>query len=124
MEFREGALEVRVKGAKLENSYLFKENHQPPASFKKHLVRLAIALENKEPVLLIGPTSFKSLLLQTWTEITNRNSGCEILYLTSDTKTNELIGQMHPFSYFEILDLIQKNCYFVSSSFSDGQQCC
>jgi hypothetical protein len=65
VEFRDGTLEVRVKGAKLENSFLFKENHQPPASFKKHLVRLAIALENKEPVLLIGPTSFKSLLVQT-----------------------------------------------------------
>ena len=116
IEFKEGPLEVRVKGIQLNRSVLF-QNRVPPPTFTKYLVRLAIALQNKEPVLLIGPTCFKSLLIQTWIEITNRTNDCEFVYLTSETETNELIGQINPFSYFEILDLIQKTVNLFLSRF-------
>ena len=55
-----------------------------------------------------------------------------ILYST-DYRTNSIKGSFYSVKFAKNtytselendLDLIQKNCYFVSSSFSDGQQCC
>lgn len=68
--FREGALSVTLPRVNLKESSLWKGGKPPPDTFLRSLIRLAFAVHAQEPVLLVGPTSYKSLLVDTWTEIT------------------------------------------------------
>jgi midasin (ATPase involved in ribosome maturation) len=56
----------------------------------------------KEPVLLIGPTAGKTLLVETWAEITGQK--LMVMHLSPETETPELIGQMHPYSFVSALE--------------------
>jgi hypothetical protein len=73
-----------------------------PKSFRQALIRLLLATTCKEPVLLIGPTAGKTLLVETWAEITRRK--LIVTHLSSETETPELIGQMHPYSFVGALE--------------------
>ena len=56
--FFEGSLSVSFEG-KLGNSSLFVKR-SPPILFQRALVRVAFAVANGEPVLVVGPSSFKT----------------------------------------------------------------
>jgi hypothetical protein len=64
-------------------------------------------MNNKEPVLLIGPTSFKSFLIQKWSEIFSRKD-LTVVNLTSETDASELIGQTFPYTMIDMFELIIK----------------
>jgi hypothetical protein len=90
-------IEIRETSS-LSFSPLFEKGRKPPMRFQHALVRLMQAYKAGEPVLLIGPTSFKSLLVQTWAKLCQKETDMITAYLTPDTETPELIGQMHPFT--------------------------
>ena len=105
----EGILRMILPGCKLENSKLFENNKTPPDSFKRNLVRLGYAALNKEPVLIVGPSSYKSLLVRTWNEISkSKTNSIELIkvHLTSDTDSSNLIGQIIPFSFLDVLKFV------------------
>jgi hypothetical protein len=77
-------------------------NETVPKSFRQALIRLLLATTCKEPVLLIGPTAGKTLLVETWAEITGRK--LVVSHLSPETETPELIGQMHPYSFVGALE--------------------
>ena len=99
--FRESDLKLTVPNLRLENSILFKNKRRPPKCFIKSLVRLAFAANNKEPILLVGPSGYKSLLVKTWTQICSQN--LVTVYLTSGSETSELIGQIQPYNTSEAI---------------------
>lgn len=129
VRFREGGVCVDVAGASLERSALFRgawaplasgllstsvalTRHcaswnaggaEPPQSFVRCLVRVAVAAHCREPVLLVGPTACKSTVIQEWARITGRNQHVKTVHLTPDTDTPELVGQMQPYTLMSVL---------------------
>jgi hypothetical protein len=86
-----------------------------PATFLRTLVRLALAIKSGEPVLLRGPSCYKSLLIDTWIKIVNPDTHVKV-HLTSDTEASELVGQMQPYSFIDAVKLIPQvftflNCF-------------
>ena len=69
---------------------------QWPQKFQTALARLFVASRCNEPCLLVGVTSYKSLLISTWLELTNSSS--EVCHLAAETESSDLLGQMYPFS--------------------------
>jgi MoxR-like ATPase len=110
MEFVEkgaGSLISVVVDGELTNSPLFVADTAPPPRFLQALTRLIQATKLHEPVLLIGPTSYKTLLVDTWQQITN-TVALRRFYLTPDTETPELIGQIHPYTVVGALRDVEK----------------
>jgi hypothetical protein len=68
-----------------------------PASFIHSLAKIFFATDSHEPVLLVGATAYKSLLVDTYTQITGRSSELVRCYLSTDTEAADLLGQMKPF---------------------------
>ena len=101
--FRESDINLTLAHLNLENSILFRNRRRPPKCFIKSLVRLAFAAHNKEPILLVGPSSYKSLLVKTWTQICSQDSKLVTVYLTSGSETSELIGQIQPYNTNEAI---------------------
>ena len=108
IHLEEGNLRMVLNGCNLSNSKLFSKGKKPPESFQKSLVRLGYAALNKEPILIIGPSCYKSLLVHTWNEISkkNSNSNIKIVHLTSDTDSSSLIGQIMPYSFLDVLKFV------------------
>jgi hypothetical protein len=107
VKFQEGSLEVVSRqGFDLQRSPVFKDGVQPD-SFLRHLCRLAFAVQNREPVLLIGPTAFKSLLVRTFCKIANQE--LITVYLSPSVEANSILGEIHPYSYSALLELIPKS---------------
>jgi hypothetical protein len=73
IRFINGELTVRREGI-LTKSMLFHNNKQPPSSFLIALVHLAFACDLNEPVCLVGPSCYKTLLVETWIKISSRMS--------------------------------------------------
>ncbi|CAM9696438.1 unnamed protein product, partial [Ectocarpus fasciculatus] len=69
-----------------------------PETFVKSLALMFLAVDNNEPIMLVGPTACKSLLVQTWAEITGRTDEVEKCFLSAETESSDLIGQMYPYS--------------------------
>lgn len=69
-----------------------------PETFIKSLALMFLAVDNKEPVMLVGPTACKSVLVQTWAEITGRMKEVGKCFLSAETESSDLIGQMYPYS--------------------------
>ncbi|CAF4810853.1 unnamed protein product, partial [Rotaria sp. Silwood1] len=103
VKFSLGQIQASFSEAKREQSDLFKSDSSPPYSFQRALVQIAVAVKAREPILLIGPTSFKTLLVKTWTQIIGKNDLLQSVHLTAESDANELIGQMCPFSFFATL---------------------
>lgn len=114
VRFEDGQFVCRVSDARLDRSRLFASGRKPPLQFQRCLVRIAHAAKLREPVLLVGPTSMKSLLVRTWAEICNVASQMATVHLTPLTETPELIGQMKPCTNLaamaEIIDLADRTC--------------
>ncbi|CAF4727165.1 unnamed protein product, partial [Rotaria magnacalcarata] len=67
------------------------------------LIRIAHAVKAHEPILLIGPTSCKSLLVETWALITTRSNERIKVHLTPDSEASDLIGEIRPHSFLALL---------------------
>ena len=81
---------------------------RPPVSFIRCLVRVAIAVHCREPVLLVGPTAYKTTVVRTWASICGKDESAITMHLTPDTDTSELIGQVQPFTLVNALRQILK----------------
>ncbi|CAF3680158.1 unnamed protein product [Rotaria sp. Silwood1] len=105
VSFKEGELMMDVKRINLDLSFLWNsEMHlTPPESFQRSLIRIAFAVQAKEPILLVGPTSCKTLLVETWARISNRQHDLIKVHLTPDTEAGELIGEIHPYSFMDLV---------------------
>ncbi|CAF1151526.1 unnamed protein product, partial [Rotaria sordida] len=99
VRFREADLYVDVPNMKLNDSVVLTS----PESFHRSLVRLALAVHAKEPVLLVGPTSCKTLLVETWTRLSGRSDELIKVHLTPDTEAGNLIGELQPYSFLDLL---------------------
>lgn len=124
--FQDGRISVHLKGANLENSRLFRNGGElfipmsvqrvfsyyalstarPPEAFMQCLARVAVAAACREPVLLVGGTGCKSTIVQTWAELTGNSDKLVTSFLTPDTETPDLIGQMQPYTMLNALDQI------------------
>ena len=80
----------------------------PPQSFVRCLVRVAVAVHCREPVLLVGPTACKSTVIQEWARITGHSKHIKTVHLTPDTDTPELVGQMQPYTLMSTLRQLVK----------------
>ena len=103
VHFAEGPLSVVVPGSQLDNSPLFQQGRCPPAPFQRSLAQMAFAISNREPVLLVGPSSYKTLLVSTWAELQGRASELIKVHLAPDTEASELVGQIQPSSFADLL---------------------
>ncbi|CAF5029359.1 unnamed protein product, partial [Rotaria sp. Silwood1] len=99
VRFREADLYVDVPNMTLKNSII----PTSPESFHRSLVRLALAVHAKEPVLLVGPTSCKTLLVETWARLSGRSDELIKVHLTPDTEAGNLIGELQPYSFLDLL---------------------
>ncbi|CAM9430054.1 unnamed protein product, partial [Ectocarpus sp. 6 AP-2014] len=90
-----GSVTREVRGC-LRNSSLGSD--KLPETFIKSLALMFLAIDNNEPIMLVGPTACKSLLVQTWAEITGRAHEVEKCFLSAETESSDLIGQMYPYS--------------------------
>ncbi|CAF4496215.1 unnamed protein product, partial [Rotaria sp. Silwood2] len=99
VRFREGELYVDVPNTTLVDSLV----PSSPETFLRSLTRLALAVAAKEPVLLVGPTSCKTLLVETWTNLSNRSHELIKVHLTPDTEAGNLIGEIQPYSFLDLL---------------------
>ena len=109
IHLQEGTLRMVLRGCNLSNSKLFNNDKEPPECFTKSLIRLGFAALNKEPILIVGPSSYKSLLVHTWNEISKTNSSSnnfKIVHLTTDTDSSNLIGQIIPYSFLDVLKFV------------------
>ena len=73
--------------------------------FKEHLWNVCIATACHEPILLIGPTSFKSHLITTWCKM-NQRDDIELILCNEDTESADLLGRLRPYSDNECLNLL------------------
>ncbi|CAF4073881.1 unnamed protein product, partial [Rotaria magnacalcarata] len=99
VRFREGPLYIDVPNMTLVDSLVLAS----PDSFHRSLIRLSHAIHAKEPVLLIGPTSCKTLLVETWARLSNRSLELTKVHLTPDTEASDLIGEIQPYSFLDLL---------------------
>jgi hypothetical protein len=70
---------------------------QEPQVFQRALARLVVALHMREPVLLVGSSSYKTLLHRTWCQLFRRGD-CLVSFLTPTTEVSTLVGTVKPFS--------------------------
>ena len=94
-----------------------------PKDYKLTFARIHMAVDTAEPVLLVGPTTFKTTIAEDYFKI--RNVDFAVIQLSSDTQVSDLLGQMHPFSFEaatqELLQTALQLCHCVrthSLSFS------
>ena len=106
VRFSVGDSSALLPNVDLSRSKLFAGGRTPPQPFVLALVRLALAVDNHEPVLLVGPSSFKTRLIHTWCAITNRKEHYTPLYLTADSEPSALIGDIRPVSLPDLLRLL------------------
>ncbi|GBG29381.1 Dynein heavy chain, cytoplasmic [Hondaea fermentalgiana] len=80
-----------------------------PSSFVQCLAQVLVAANNKEPILLVGPTSFKTTMFETWCSIAKNLAAPSpvVCHLSPDTETSDLIGQVHPYSPASALQELQ-----------------
>ncbi|PNH00560.1 Midasin, partial [Tetrabaena socialis] len=97
-----GALAFEVRGVDLRRSPLWRGG-RPPQPFVRAMAHLLAAVECGEPVLLQGPSCYKSLLVRTWCELTGRLQELQALHLTSESETADLVGRVVPCAAADLL---------------------
>ncbi|CAF4784232.1 unnamed protein product, partial [Rotaria sp. Silwood2] len=93
--FQENDLFVDLKTTSLSDSILLTS----PKTFKQAFVRIALAIHAGESVLLVGPTSCKTLIVETWTKLLNRFHELIKIYLTPESESSDLIGDIQPYTF-------------------------
>ena len=104
--FKLQMLSIKFDNFKLDRSDLWKDGQKPPQVFQRALVSVAFAVKAKEPVLLVGPSCYKSLLARTWAEISGLKDELKIVYMLPDSDTCEVIGQIQPFSFADLVTMM------------------
>ncbi|GMH42187.1 hypothetical protein BSKO_10106 [Bryopsis sp. KO-2023] len=104
--FREGPLHLTLPDINLALSKHWQGGSVPPSAFLRKLVQLAFAISAGEPVLLSGPTSFKTELIRTWAAICGRTDHTVTLHITGETEAHDLLGHVNPMSFAELLKLL------------------
>ncbi|CAF3786308.1 unnamed protein product [Rotaria socialis] len=99
VRFRENDLHVDVKTSVLSQSII----STWPLTFQRTLTRIAQAVHANEPVLLIGPTSCKTLIVETWTRVLNRYDELVIIHLTPESESANLVGEIQPYTFLDLL---------------------
>lgn len=81
------------------------------------LIHLAFGMTAGEAILLAGPTSHKSFAAQVFAALLRPETAIEAIYLTSATKSADLLGSINPFSAADLKaycqmdnDLLDKRC--------------
>ncbi|CAF4499017.1 unnamed protein product, partial [Rotaria sp. Silwood2] len=74
-----------------------------PKTFQRTLVRISLAICAGEPVLLVGPTSCKTLIVEAWTRLSNRFDELVKIHLTPESESADLIGEIQPYSFLDLL---------------------
>ncbi|CAF4262361.1 unnamed protein product, partial [Rotaria sp. Silwood2] len=97
--FSEGELNINIKQMTIEDTLVAIS----PDCFQRALIRLAFAAQSNEPVLLVGPTSCKTLLVEMWAQLSNRSTDLLKVHLTPDIEASDLIGQIQPYSPLDLL---------------------
>ena len=69
-----------------------------PEQYKRAFAQAHVALQCLEPVLLIGPTTFKSKLARDYL-VARGTDRYVVIQLSSDTQVGDLIGQIHPYQF-------------------------
>ena len=117
MSFVENGLVVRQQLSDAAQKYWLKIH--PPKTLQRGLVHLAHALSNKEPVLLVGPSCYKSYLVGVWLTLMDRahHGDSVTTFLSAETETSDLVGQVTPYSVaqatsvlVDIWDFIRRRC--------------
>ena len=75
-----------------------------PKDYQVIFARMHMAIQSKEPVLLIGPTTFKTTIVEDY--FLGRSQDFTTIQLSSDTQVPDLLGQMHPFSFEKAIEYL------------------
>lgn len=73
---------VDVVGADLSRSSICSDVQAMPAALRAALVHLAFAVAAGEPVMLLGPTCFKSSVVKAWAQIMGQEEGLVKVHLS------------------------------------------
>ncbi|XP_057291392.1 uncharacterized protein LOC130614024 [Hydractinia symbiolongicarpus] len=74
--------------------------------FLEKLWNVCIAISCNEPVLLIGPTSYKSHLINTWCKMYQKEANQVIVLCNQATDSADFVGRLRPYSKLECLNLL------------------
>ncbi|WIA29986.1 hypothetical protein OEZ86_000084 [Tetradesmus obliquus] len=94
---------IDVLGADLAR---IKQHGPLPAALTAGLVQVAFAVAAAEPVMLLGPTCFKSKLVALWAELMGLTEDVVRVHLSPETEGCALIGQITPYTFAEALQLL------------------
>ncbi|CAF2953951.1 unnamed protein product [Rotaria sp. Silwood2] len=77
-----------------------------PQNFLLSLWRIFAAVEQHEPVLLLGPTCYKSYLIKIWSKLMAKEFDICTITCSTSTETNDLIGSIRPYTQADALSLL------------------
>ncbi|CAF0790029.1 unnamed protein product [Adineta steineri] len=80
-----------------------------PQKLLLSLWRVFAAVEQHEPILLLGPTCYKTELIKIWSKLMAKESELCIITCSTSTETNDLIGSIRPYTHADALGLLL-NC--------------
>ncbi|CAF1192426.1 unnamed protein product, partial [Didymodactylos carnosus] len=93
-----------------------------PQNLLLSLWRVFAAADQHEPVLLLGPTCFKSYLIKIWAKVMAKESDLCTITCSTSTETNDLIGSIRPYTHADALNLLlsclNQLCERVKKNFS------
>lgn len=102
--FSDGVVSLAMPGVNYTNA--FPIGAYVPDSLVRALVKVAFAAHSKEPILLVGPSCFKTLLVNSWARMCGRQDELITVHLTRDTETTELVGQIQPYTFLDLVQLL------------------
>eukprot|EP00961_Rhodomonas_salina_P028121 380087-Rhodomonas_salina.1 len=107
-----------MSGVDLSRSALWVNGRKPTEAFQRALVNVALAAKASEPILLVGPSCYKSLLVRTWAEITGQEEDLVSVNLLQDTETSDILGQIQPHSFRDLVALVGHSLQIVTARLS------
>ena len=79
---------------------------QSTPAFLEYLWNVSVAVNCKEPVLLCGPTSCKSHLVDTWCRMNEREDDQVVVLCNQASDSADLVGRLRPFSNLECMNFL------------------
>lgn len=131
--FSDGLVSLSFSSKQLDPER-FELLRQFPAPFQLALIRLVFACYAGEPVLLIGPTCYKTRLVKEWALLFQRPNeklrqtampNLRAVHLTTETEAADLVGYMYPMNTISAVgylkDLVEKFCQRASELTPDSE---